>query len=163
MAYINKIVVNGQEVNANQLEGIQDASGNNRFVSFNGSTNPSDVESVIYDKATLSGSHFMAVLFCKLAVGTNWAGKFLDSFTIPEWIGNKIFPIDPDNYNIVTAKKLEIIDATGIPTGEYIECALRKTSSTSILISASTMPTGSSYGALATGGYVRFQFDLVID
>lgn len=105
----------------------------------------------------------MIVLFIQLASDITFVGKYLDSYTIDSWIGNKIFPIAGNVYNQVAYNKFAITDNTGVPTGEYLECALRKTGSTGILITASTMPTSSTYGALVTGGYVRVQFDLIID
>ena len=91
MAYINKIVVNGQEVNANQLEGILDGQGNNRFVEGNLTTVEQTGVSYNYYKWSLSGTHLMLVIAGTITAGsTVSSGSRLATVELPSYIANKI-------------------------------------------------------------------------
>ena len=161
MAYINKIVVNGQEVNANQLEGILDKDGNARFIE-GSMTQP--LESLgltpVYNKWSLSGTHLMLV--CAFENNTenditiaDWTG-ITSTIELPQFIYNKIYVISG---NAIGTSSLKGVNKASVATpidrgnvyfektGNAINCYLR---------------TGSG-ATIESGDYIRVQFDLLID
>lgn len=94
MSYVNKVVLNGAEVQLNSLEGLQDAQGHNRFVE--GAGNELVVTGVefTYNKWSLSGSHLMTVVCANIENGTTLANDtIIGEFEYPRWIEDKITPI----------------------------------------------------------------------
>ncbi len=158
MSYVNKAVVNGQEVNLNQLEGILDAKGHNRFIEGEGTPNAISGISVQYNKWSLSGSHLMIVLAFKIdanATLDNYA--ILEDIEIPEWIYNKIYPLGDGTGNWANVVQAIATDNAGIPTAEDARFLVAKNNEQLRVyhISSAYTPTADRY--------IRVQFDLLID
>ena len=157
MAYINKIVVNGSEVNANQLEGILDKDGHQRFIEGNGTNGEHSGISYDYSKWSLSGSHLMLVL-----AGTIDANALLPdnvaltSFELPEWIRNKIYTVA--GYQVIEAKEISVW-ISGTISEAYKEQILLQKTSTGVLIAKATRTQTASESECK----FRIQFDLLID
>ena len=158
MAYINKIVVNGQEVNANQLEGILDKDGHARFIEGEGTPETISGVTVQYNKWSLSGSHLMIVLAFKIdANATLGTYAILEDIAIPEWIYNKIYPLGDGTGNWVNVVQVIANDNSGIPTDENARFLIAKNNEQLRVyhISSAYTPTADRY--------IRVQFDLLID
>ena len=154
MAYINKIVVNGSEVNANQLEGVLDKDGHNRFIE--GNLIPETVSGVSpsYYKWSLSGTHLMIVFVFE--ADTNIASETtLATINVPTWILNKIQAI-ASGTTVVTYK--EVIGRTFGTAENYqkdLFVLIKDDGQLQIISSAITVP--------GTSTVYRIQFDLLID
>lgn len=73
---------------------LVDAQGHERFIDFDGVGIEQEGIEVLYNKASLSGTHLLVVLALSVSNGTTIAGdSVLTSFTIPQWILDKIVPI----------------------------------------------------------------------
>ena len=155
MAYINKIVVNGQEVNANQLEGILDKDGHARFIEGEITTPTITGVEFTYKKWSLSGTHLMLVLAGNLTAANISQGTKIGEVTLPTWINNKIYTLISAS-QIVTINKMTARLTGGTPIVEYA-CELGK-NDTNIEIYNSVEINPSLYN----GGF-RLQFDLLID
>ena len=159
MSYVNKVVVNGQEVNLNQLEGILDAEGHNRFIEGEGVTRVISGVTPQYNKWSLSGSHLMIVLAFKLDANATLVNyDILEDIDIPEWISNKIFALGDGSTGWIEVKDTKPYTNEGVPTGDPKTFILTKTSGGDLrvyYISANFTPDADRY--------FRVQFDLVID
>ena len=156
MAYINKIVVNGQEVNANQLEGILDKDGNARFIE--GDITPKTISGYTfnYSKWALSGTHLMLVMAGVIASGTAISGGVvLASVTLPQWIKNKIYPNAIEG---IIAKSYLNTWKTGSAIGSNYASALQKVDDNYNIV----FWTESSVTLDADTAF-RLQIDLIID
>lgn len=159
MSYVNKAVVNGQEVQLNSLEGLQDAEGHNRFVE--GNLTPNEIAGVTYKYAkwSLSGSHLMIVLAGTIDNGTTIGNAItLANLNLPEWIFNKIYPAGEGSIaDIISYNDFNLI---GISSYDRVneQFYLVKTSNNYYLDIRKS-------GALTATQdlYFRVQFDLVID
>ena len=111
---------------------------------------------ISYCKWSLTGTHLMLVLAGSIANTTAIADSTnLAEFTIPEWIGNKIFPVWSTTYiegKIITFRADDWSTQTATIT-------LVKNTSTSILFRKS----GGGTFTLTADRSFRIQFDLLID
>ena len=170
MAYINKIVVNGAEVNANQLEGILDKNGNARFIEGAVTVN-SDITTagltVDYNKWSLSGSHLMIVV--QLANKTE-STIVIPAWTeigvlanLPSWIKDKIYPLgadDPTDLGNVLIKDVKGYGTGLAESNNTLKAYMEKTSDNIKLMSWSTAGYSNNY---ESGKYYRIQMDLIVD
>ena len=158
MAYINKIIVNGQEVNANQLEGIQDASGHNRFIEGDITIDTNTGVTGVYNKWSLSGTHLMLVVCLKIEDVDLSKGTLLAHAELPEWIMDKIYPLS-DNTSIVSIANsvAREFGSSGLIGNYKIE--LDKNSGQLKFFLFENI----EYATDDIIGYHRFQFDLLID
>ena len=152
MAYINKIVVNGSEVNANQLEGILDKDGHERFIEGNVSVETITGLTQTYGKWSLSGTHLMLVLAGSIESGTTIAdgSKIASSIAIPNWILDKI---TPTSHSLILYKTEYLLAEDWTRT--TFETYLNKEGQLVIRTNAS-LTTAKDYT-------FRMQFDLIID
>ena len=158
MGYINKIVVNGAEVNANQFEGILDKDGHARFIEGEGTPETISGVTVQYNKWSLSGSHLMIVYAFKIdANATLGSYAILSSIELPEWLYNKIYPLGDGTGNWVSVIQAIASDNGGLPTVEDARFLLAKSTNKINIyhISSAYTPTADRY--------LRVQFDLLID
>ena len=159
MAYINKIVVNGAEVNANQLEGILDKDGHSRFIEGDMDINPITGVTFKYKKWSLSGSHLMLVLSGIIASGTTIPNaEVIGAVGLPTWIMNKIFPVGEGNIsNIISYNDFNLVGVSSY-NRENEQFYIQKDSVEGKLFINKS-------GSLTTTEdlYFRLQFDLVID
>ena len=157
MAYINKIVVNGQEVNANQFEGILDKNGNARFVEgsieYTGSNAGVHLE---YGKWSLSGTHLMLVAAIKFdassVIGNYELG--LGTVALPDWILNKIYPTAS---TFVSYGSLKTTTSGLESTNNTFNLYLNKSTGKLTINCLNSVTVG------ASDEYIRIQFDLLID
>ena len=159
MAYINKIVVNGQEVNANQFEGILDKDGHARFVE--GAITPhSDMAGLTskYAKWSLSGTHLMLVIALsnetENAINTTTFDEVF-SVELPEWIQAKIYPLN-EEFTTVTIASFQAFNDTMSTVTTGVKTYLYKNQNK---LECKTLDNY-SWGA---GYSFRLQFDLIID
>ena len=149
MAYINKIVVNGQEVNANQLEGILDKNGHQRFIEDTPTLAQLIEDIVVYAKWSLSGSHLMLVLAMYNNSGASITvpqyAEFCSFVSLPDWVKAKILPTNP-NANILG-------DVAGVSN---VKCTKASSDGNVKFVAFENF-------TIADGGAVRMQFDLLID
>lgn len=158
MAYINKIVVNGAEVNANQLEGILDKNGNARFVEGNGVVDPS-VNST-YCKWSLSGTHLMLVSAFYVENGESISQyKTLGSYSMPSWILAKIVTMTGASTGNISAKIIQGMGASAFPVSDEELSTYLQKQSESLILSNDIAYTNNSGETV----YFRVQFDLIID
>lgn len=134
------------------LDDIVDSQGNKRFVEGNGTpATISGIES-LFCKWSLSGTHLMIVYAGTLSGGTSLTARTLASFEFPEWIFNKIFPLNSDGL-------VSVINAVFAYEGNftYKQQKLIKTANGLEIanIASGTISSSSS-------GF-RIQFDLLID
>lgn len=158
MAYINKIVVNGQEVNANQLEGILDKDGHNRFIE--GLTGELEITGItnVYNHWSLSGTHLMIVLAFANETENNisipqWSVGA--QTVLPSWVYDKIYPIGASN--VVSMQAIQGINITALSTESTGTVYMQKAGSNTVNV---VFPTAITAKA---GYYYRIQIDLVID
>ena len=79
---------------AKLFENIVDKAGHKRFIDIAGTINTIEGVSITYAKASLSGTHLLFVGAGSIANGTILTDNpTLCSFTLPEWIYNKIFTL----------------------------------------------------------------------
>ena len=152
MAYINKIIVNGQEVNANQLEGILDKDGHNRFIEGDLTVATKEGVTATYSKWSLSGTHLMLVLAITIDNAVEYAnGDDIFSVDLPQWIRNKIFPtrLGIIEYKAVTAIGQDY-STQSFSTYLWKDGALLKLNKSGAL-------------TLSAERSLRIQFDLLID
>ena len=157
MAYINKIVVNGQEVNANQLEGILDKDGHARFIEGDGTSTTQEGLTVSYCKWSLSGSHLMLVFAG--ALDANYVltdNQTTALFALPEWIMNKIFPVA--GYNTIEIKDVNVFNSSSISIAYTEKLAIQKLSNGIGIFIPQRAQTAPAYQTT-----FRAQFDLLID
>ena len=153
MAYINRIIVNGAEVNANQLEGILDKDGHARFIEGDGSPETITGFSSSYCKWSLSGSHLMLVLAGTYSNGTTLSGNdTLANYELPEWIRNKIYPVFRSTFIEVKDTRVYADDLGYVEVSIYLE----KTASGVRIVNKDSE-------SISTDRHFRFQFDLLID
>ena len=165
---INQIKQNASDIDDikskyNLIENIKDADGNLRFVEGDVpiySTFQALGFSHVYGRWSLSGTHLMIVFVFKNNSGNDIAvnewSKFFE-ITLPEYISNKIFPMES---NVVTTTSLKGVNAADAPTpidrgNAYLEkhtnqyeCFLRN---------------GTSDTTIKDGDTIRIQMDLIID
>ena len=85
------------------LEDIVDKNGNKRFIEGNGTPIIRSGLTTTYCKWSLSGTHLMCVIAGNLAIGTSFEREdILASFTVPSYIGSKIFPVYQNNIEFRT-------------------------------------------------------------
>lgn len=159
MTYINKIVVNGQEVNANQFEGILDKNGNARFVEGELTYTDDANTTTKYAKWSLSGSHLMIVhAFTLSANATESASKVFSEVSLPEWIFNKIYEISESSGGWVSTKIVTPNESTGASASAQAKTfLLRKSTANLIIYCLDAITVG------ASDLVYRVQFDLLID
>ena len=76
------------------FENIVDKDGHKRFQEFNGVGIEQEVIEILYNKASLIGTHLLIVLALSVSNGTTIVSdSVLTSFTIPQWVLDKIVPI----------------------------------------------------------------------
>lgn len=153
MNYVNKVVLNGNEVQLNSLEGLQDAQGHNRFIEGDGNVSQTQTGlTSTYCKWSLSGTHLMLVLAGYFADTTQIADSTIAKFSIPTWILDKIYPTYSTHIEDKTIKAYND-DASSTQNFEF---ALTKLSDGLYLIpnSLTTMTDKRNF---------RAQFDLLID
>ena len=159
MAYINKIVVNGAEVQANSIEGIQDASGHNRFIEGDITNILDNTFTKSYGKWSLSGTHLMIVIAGAYESAREFTtGVVVDlaTITIPSWIGEKLYAVD----GVLDSSSIKVVRQnnayyTELEMGVY----LTKTSDTELKVALVPQSTHT----LDFDSYLRTNFDMLID
>ena len=138
--------------NLKVFENIVDKDGHKRFIELDGTPLSQEGVNIPYCKASLSGTHLMLVAGGSVANGTTLAaGSYLASFTIPEWIADKIEIIWS---SFVDAKSFTARDDEW--GHQDFSIALRKDDNLIrfYLVGAVTMTSDKNF---------RVQFDLLID
>ena len=110
MAYIDKINVGGQEYDLQPMESVKDTDGHNRFASGSGEViapNFSSDATYEYVGWSLSGKHLMFVASGVITNANISANDTLLSYTIPQWIKDKIKAI----YQSQTVVEIKAIKA----------------------------------------------------
>ena len=154
MAYINKIVVNGSEVNANQLEGILDKDGHARFVEGAGTTTALTGFEFTYARWSLSGTHLMLVLAGNVEANTSLADNTdIVTFAVPSWVLDKIVTF---RYESVAILPFTVRETSTVQHDEF-NCTLTKHTSNLRIANVGGAQT------IEHGGTFRIQFDLIID
>lgn len=134
------------------LENITDAQGHKRFIEIEGTSLSQEGVSISYCKASLSGTHLMLVCAGTIADETVLAaGSYLASFTLPQWIADKIEIIWS---SFVEAKSFTARDDSW--GYQDLSVALRKDDNLVrfYLVEALTLTSTKSF---------RIQFDLLVD
>lgn len=138
------------------LDDIVDSHDNKRFIEGEGvpTTSITGID-FLYNKWSLSGTHLMIVVVIKATTSvTINANTYLASFTLPDYIFNKIVPISDD---VVDYKTFNIYDNIGTVV-TTCNGFIRK------LSNALNLKSGySTTISLSSGKCIRFQFDLLID
>ncbi len=76
------------------LENIKDQSGHNRFIEGIGTDLSGTGVTITYIKWSLSGTHLMLVLGGSITNGSEAGDNNIKaSFSLPEWVMNKLYPI----------------------------------------------------------------------
>lgn len=141
-------------VNGAILDDIVDAKGNNRFIEGDGTALTLEGLDITYNKWSLSGTHLMFVIAGNIANGTEIIdGVIFSTFTLPEWIIEKIYPVWS---NYVENKTLTLTASDWLTQTTTASLAKR---SGGITIEHHR---GSSLTLTADRGF-RLQFDLLID
>ena len=157
------IDTNGAQDNINSTElptlmdNIVDNHGNKRFVEFNGVADaslPAGV-TITYNKASLSGTHFMVVIAGTIAEGTVISNnQIFSEFIIPKYISDKIVAVWDNRY--IENKTINLVSDTW--STQSISMVLLKLFNTNTLrvYTPSTL-------TLTDDKHFRVQFDLLID
>lgn len=159
MSYVNKAVVNGQEVNLNQLEGILDAQSHNRFIEGELDINPISGVTYNYKKWSLSGSHIMFVVSGIISNGTTIPNaEVITGVELPEWLMNKIYPCGTGNIkDIISYNDFNLVGVNSYSRSNQQFYITKVESANKIFINKSGSFTASE------DTYFRLQFDLLID
>lgn len=155
MSYVNKVVLNGSEVQLNSLEGLQDAQGHNRFIEGDLTLETITGFTFTYGKWSLSGTHLMIVIAGTVDANTTLLDntKFTDIY-FPEWILEKIYPTVGTLVMSNTIKFYQT-DASWVITEHPISLG-KNTDKVNIV-------NGSGNKAFVEAQSFRMQFDLLID
>ena len=157
MSYVNKIVLNGIEVQLNSLEGLQDAEGHNRFIGDDLVDSEIEGLTLNYSKWSLSGTHLMLVLSYSITAQTSLSNYTdLAYAQVPEWVISKIATISGQT-NRAILKDFNSTNQYGSPD-QTVSLALNKdTANNRLYIQTADSVT------LGADTYLRIQFDLLID
>lgn len=131
---------------------LVDSASNPRFVESDGEPKTLSGLTIPYCKWSLSGTHLMFVCAGSITDETTLTTGTLATFTLPEWILNKIYPVWADQY--IESKQIKLI------ANNFTEQTF-----TVVLVKGSTNITIYVSGAvtLTANRSFRVQFDLLID
>ena len=135
---------------------LVDKDGNPRFIEFEGVGIEQEGIEILYNKASLSGTHLLVVLALSVADSTIIpADSILTTFTLPKWIYDKIVPIQA---TIVTNSAQALVLRASDWSAQSADVILEKKSDNKITITfVSTSLT------LTADRVGRVQIDLLID
>ena len=136
------------------MSDIVDANGNPRFVEADGEVvTETSKFTPSYCKWSLSGTHLMCVLAGKVKANVYITSQsYMANFTLPSYIGSKIFPV---YRKALESRVINIYDLNGaIP--ESVNFEFRYENNV-----ISFVPQADIH--ITTDGYFRIQFDLLID
>jgi len=136
------------------ISNLVDSKGNPRFVEGNGTPLSQEGVTISYCKWSLSGTHLMLVLSATIANTTVINDStILATFTLPEWIINKIYPV----WDITLESKVITLYASDY-TSQQTNCRLVKATN-----AMKILKSGGSALTLSKDRSFRIQFDLLID
>ena len=133
------------------FENIVDKDGHKRFIDIEGVDSEVSGVTITYAKASLSGSHLLMVVAGSIANGTELTGNpNLVTFSLPEWIHNKIIAIFGSTVDI----KNDALRDSGGGAQSCVIRLLKQTSFIAVSILNLTLNADRTF---------RFSFDLLID
>lgn len=139
------------------LEDIVDKNGNHRFIEGNGVSETQTSEIALYNKWSLSGTHLMFVFAGQHTTGQ--IPQLLSTFTLPEWVFNKIVPV-------VTVGNVGYIEIKTVKFYKYDDWGTNVETLAGLWVDIQNkvikigFPNSTSY---STSYNYRIQFDLLID
>lgn len=136
----------------NDIASLVDSAGNPRFIEGDGTGKTLSGLTISYCKWSLSGTHLMVVCAGNITNGTTLTTGNIATFTLPEWILNKIYPVWSSAY--IEKKDIKFFADNFT---EQTTTGILSKGSTSIAIYVS------SALALTANRAFRIQFDLLID
>lgn len=150
----SNVVTEIGSVNGAILDDIVDVNGNNRFIEGDGVGLELEGLDITYNKWSLSGTHLMFVIAGTIENGTEVAdGVNFSTFTLPEWIFDKIYPV----WSAYIENKTMVLTASDWSTQTTIITLAKRTNTITI-----EHHKGSTLTLTADRGF-RLQFDLLID
>lgn len=136
----------------NDIASLVDSAGNPRFIEGDGTGKTLSGLTISYCKWSLSGTHLMVVCAGSITNGTTLTTGNIATFTLPEWILNKIYPVWSNAY--IEKKDIKFFADNFT---EQTTTGILSKGSTSIAIYVSSALT------LTANRAFRIQFDLLID